>query len=377
MATEPQTYTMLAPLPQIEKDGSMSMEETVTVEEYIKYAFNLLVALAAVAAVFMIVLGGFQYMTSSIPGVKTDGKKKIQNALLGLLLVLCSYIILRTINPRLVEIPKTLVPDIELTCPSDRNKKITDPGCRTNSSTIFFDNIAEREREQIRQTNQGAVTRIEEIDEEIEVLEDELEQYKQSYRESNGYEVDTSTDPEAQEIIAQINESRGEQYLIYSTQSIDNQMISTDTAVQTVDTINQAIQACRDTEETYKEQLTALGQTEKVKQLEIESNFTQTKLAMLAQLAAVRRANDPTFWGGVIEDTTHIIVATTPLLGNIQRVASAFRSPSGQEGAKNAAAGNVADILYASRNKLPQEKYNELTTYANEITKGIQDVKAP
>lgn len=69
-----------------------------------KYLFNLAIAIAAVMAVFMIVLGGFTYMTTDSWQKKTDGRQTVTNAVLGLLLALGSFLILRTINPKLVEI---------------------------------------------------------------------------------------------------------------------------------------------------------------------------------------------------------------------------------------------------------------------------------
>jgi hypothetical protein len=45
---------------------------------------------------------------------KKMGLERAQNAIYGLLLVLSSYIILRTIDPRLVEIPNTLVPQLTI-----------------------------------------------------------------------------------------------------------------------------------------------------------------------------------------------------------------------------------------------------------------------
>jgi hypothetical protein len=60
----------------------------------------------------MIVLGGFLYTTSDAINDKEDGREKIKNAIAGLVIILCSYLILRTINPQFVNIPDTLVPPI-------------------------------------------------------------------------------------------------------------------------------------------------------------------------------------------------------------------------------------------------------------------------
>ena len=105
-----QSYTLLEPLPCISggsincgtDNSGTNLVTQVSLTTYLQYAFNLLIALSAVAAVFMIVWGGFEYMISEIPGVKTDGLKKVQNALIGLVMVLASYLIMRTVNPDLV-----------------------------------------------------------------------------------------------------------------------------------------------------------------------------------------------------------------------------------------------------------------------------------
>lgn len=114
-------YTVLAPLPCIEgggitctTGGNGAVQKTVNFKTYVQYTINLLIGLSAVVAVVMIVWGGIEYMfTASFSGKKM-GLEKVTHAIYGLVLVLTSYIILRTIDPRLVEIPNTIVPTIEI-----------------------------------------------------------------------------------------------------------------------------------------------------------------------------------------------------------------------------------------------------------------------
>lgn len=73
-----------------------------TFGDYASMAFKSLLAIAVALAVIQIVLGGFAYVTSAIPGVKSDAKGKITAALTGLALLLFSWLILNTINPDLV-----------------------------------------------------------------------------------------------------------------------------------------------------------------------------------------------------------------------------------------------------------------------------------
>lgn len=61
--------------------------------------FRIGVGIAALLAVIMIMIGGFEYLTSNIPGQKSDGKEKIKGAIVGLLLILLSFVILNVINP--------------------------------------------------------------------------------------------------------------------------------------------------------------------------------------------------------------------------------------------------------------------------------------
>ncbi|MEK7185020.1 MAG: hypothetical protein AAB726_00130, partial [Patescibacteria group bacterium] len=116
LASEAQEYTLLEPLPCIagtstdKTCGPNNTTETINLNDYIGYVFKFSIALAAFLAVIMIIIGGFQYMTSETPFSKSDGKEKIWNAVTGLLMVLASYIILATIDPRLVEIKTSIDP---------------------------------------------------------------------------------------------------------------------------------------------------------------------------------------------------------------------------------------------------------------------------
>lgn len=114
-------YTVLAPLPCIEGNGikcgsggNGSLQETVTFETYVQYTMNLLIALAAVWAVVMIVWAGIGYMVTTTVSGKGASLSRFWNAIWGIVLILCSYLIMRTIDPRFVEIPNTLVPTIQL-----------------------------------------------------------------------------------------------------------------------------------------------------------------------------------------------------------------------------------------------------------------------
>jgi len=74
---------------------------------YAKFLYPFMLSVAAVLAVIMIIIAGLEMMTAS-EGLREDAKKKIWAAVLGLLLAVGSYLILKTINPQLLELKLTL-----------------------------------------------------------------------------------------------------------------------------------------------------------------------------------------------------------------------------------------------------------------------------
>lgn len=92
-------YVPLAPIPGTYSAGS----NTTNLNTYLAGLFKVAIAVAGVLAFFMIVWGGFTYMTTDSIGGKEEGKEYIQNALLGLTLALSAFLLLETINPKLVK----------------------------------------------------------------------------------------------------------------------------------------------------------------------------------------------------------------------------------------------------------------------------------
>lgn len=69
---------------------------------FLSQAFQFGLAIAAALAVVMIVWGGVEIMLSESLFKKEDGKKKVWDAIWGLLLALVSWLILYTINPEIL-----------------------------------------------------------------------------------------------------------------------------------------------------------------------------------------------------------------------------------------------------------------------------------
>lgn len=69
--------------------------------------YNWLVRIAGILALLMIVWGGVEYafFSTASPGRIEDAKERIRQAVIGLFIVLSSWLILRFINPQLVNPP--------------------------------------------------------------------------------------------------------------------------------------------------------------------------------------------------------------------------------------------------------------------------------
>jgi len=81
-------------------------KETTKVKDFNDYAnliFGVLLSASVALAILMIVIGGFEYVTSASGLGKSNGKSKIVDALTGLAIILLSYMVLYTINPCLVK----------------------------------------------------------------------------------------------------------------------------------------------------------------------------------------------------------------------------------------------------------------------------------
>ncbi|MBA7640098.1 hypothetical protein ES703_47763 [subsurface metagenome] len=79
-----------------------SLTDNSKLVDFIKYLYEWGIALGGLAAFIALVIAGFQYLTSAGNAIKMrDAMKRIQSAVLGLLLLLGSVLILNTINPQL------------------------------------------------------------------------------------------------------------------------------------------------------------------------------------------------------------------------------------------------------------------------------------
>lgn len=97
-------YCLLAPLPGIGDKETGYLNVTTGMGTYINGIIRLVLGLIGILSVIMIIVGGIEYMSTVSLGEKEGAKSRITNALFGLILALASYIILNTINPKLVNL---------------------------------------------------------------------------------------------------------------------------------------------------------------------------------------------------------------------------------------------------------------------------------
>jgi hypothetical protein len=167
------SYTLLEPLPCNEGVGKCTprtMQEEIQLNDYILYVYKFSIAIAVFLAIIMIIWGGFLYITSEVPFIKTDGKSKITNAVTGLFFVLVSYLILATIDPRLVNIDSSIpaipydtkaIKDANNEFRSQTDANIKDQEKRAEDAKILMDRVAaqekaDKENEVARSTIDGA-----------------------------------------------------------------------------------------------------------------------------------------------------------------------------------------------------------------------------
>ncbi len=104
----PLTFTPNVPIPRL-FEGEQPVTNTL-IGSYIAAFFFYFVGAVSILAVVMMMWGGFHYITSAGNAQRMrQGKEIIGNALIGLVLALTSVLLLRTVNPALVNF-RALVP---------------------------------------------------------------------------------------------------------------------------------------------------------------------------------------------------------------------------------------------------------------------------
>ena len=80
-----------------------AFEGTGDFSDFLVALFNIAISVGAILAVLRIAYAGFRYMTPDALGSKQASREMIQNAVMGLLLLLAIVLILERINPDLLK----------------------------------------------------------------------------------------------------------------------------------------------------------------------------------------------------------------------------------------------------------------------------------
>ncbi|MFA6251256.1 MAG: pilin [Candidatus Paceibacterota bacterium] len=125
------SYNLLAPIGDFTKAPD-------NMGDYFQLIFELAIALCAVLAVVMIVIGGIQYMGNESIFGKTEAKSKIKYAIGGLLIALGAYALLNTINPDLLGGKGVTIDQVSAEIVRDR---ASDPAFMQNIDSFDTSNI--------------------------------------------------------------------------------------------------------------------------------------------------------------------------------------------------------------------------------------------
>jgi hypothetical protein len=106
-------YCPLEPLPGVTLGNT-----NIDLPALLSNLFKILFSVGALLATLMLVVGGIEYMVSSVVSLKLEGRRRAQAALFGLLILASSYLILFTINPDLVELKFTQPHAFEVATPT-------------------------------------------------------------------------------------------------------------------------------------------------------------------------------------------------------------------------------------------------------------------
>ncbi len=118
---ENRSYRLLTPFPglavllnpdlclEMIQEGKIAPDNKICTKEdpsgfsgFLNYIFRLIIGIAAVLLVLRLIFEGYRYATTDVPFLKTSAKSGIGQAFTGLLLALSAWLLLNTINPKLV-----------------------------------------------------------------------------------------------------------------------------------------------------------------------------------------------------------------------------------------------------------------------------------
>ncbi len=127
---EQTSYTLLQPLAS---DGSTTTSISIKsggLSSYLQIVFQYVLVTVTVIAIFMLIYGGMEYLTTDIVNRKSAGKETILRALSGIVFIFCVWFILNLINP---DLAKTAL-DLGVGAINNTTASITGTGTSTRST---------------------------------------------------------------------------------------------------------------------------------------------------------------------------------------------------------------------------------------------------
>lgn len=112
--------------------------EVADLGSYVNTVYVYLLGFSGIVAIVMIMVGGLQYVTSVGGSNISEAKKRIQNAVIGLILLFSAALILQTVNPRLLTLQPPRLPTvkrIELVTAGSNCKILADQGYQIEGYT--------------------------------------------------------------------------------------------------------------------------------------------------------------------------------------------------------------------------------------------------
>ena len=150
-------YEPLVELPGIPSsiDTAPSAGNPCPFGDYLNVMIKLIIGIAAVLAMVMITMGGIEYLTSELISGKAAGKETIEHAILGLLIALGAWLILNTINPKLLDAClKIPMATIVIEGP-DAGDGTVDPDCGTGAEKYAVGSVSLEVSSAVAKIEQG------------------------------------------------------------------------------------------------------------------------------------------------------------------------------------------------------------------------------
>jgi hypothetical protein len=135
-ALAPEVFTYVAPklaipIPYVNLTDAVMTGNNITIPflaQYISGIYTFMISIVGLLAAIMMIIGGFTYLTSAGDNSKiTAGRKRIVDALIGLVLAFGSYVILYIINPNLVTFSSLQLASIETRATGRDTDLLLDP----------------------------------------------------------------------------------------------------------------------------------------------------------------------------------------------------------------------------------------------------------